>query len=86
MSPERSLEKTCRENFATLSDNWTWDARSETVVFPFATEHGAGVLGSMRKILSDAWTVTNVSDAPARVQSLANDMGGLLEGQALLTD
>ena len=85
MSSERSLEKNCRENLATLGDNWTWDARSETAVFTFAEERGAGVLGAARKILSDAWTVTNVGDAPARVQSLADDMGGLRQGQELLT-
>jgi len=86
MSLERSLEKTCRENLATLGENWTWDSRSETVVFAFAEERGAGVLGATRKILPDTWTVANVGNAPARVQSLADEMGGLQERQELLTD
>ena len=86
MNTGRSIEEICRENLATLGDNWTWDARSETVVFAFSEERGTGLLGATRKILSDAWTVTNVGDAPARVQSLADDMGGLQEGQQLLTD
>lgn len=85
MSPEQSLEKTCRENLATLGDEWTWDARFETTVFTFAQAAGTGVLGAARKILSDAWTVANVGAAPPRVQSLANKMGGLRQGQELLT-
>ena len=85
MSSVQSLEKTCRENIATLGDNWTWDARSETAVFTFEKERGPDLLGAAHKILSDSWTVINVGDALARVQSLADNMGGLREGQVLLT-
>ena len=85
MSSEQSLEKTCRENIATRGDDWTWDARFETAVFTFEKERGPGVLGAAHKILPNSWTVINVGDAPARVQSLADGMGGLREGQVLLT-
>jgi hypothetical protein len=85
VSSEQSLEKSCRENIATLGYSWTWDARFETATFTFEKEHGPGLLGAAHEILPGSWTVINVRDAGARVRSLADDMGGLREGQVLLT-
>lgn len=79
-----ALEAPCRALFAALGSTWGWDGRSSTVVLSFPRAQLGGILTRVSGVLGGSWTADTLHTAPARVQCIAEDIGGLRPGQSLL--
>jgi hypothetical protein len=64
---------------------WKWDSRFDTFLAEFDAGSKEGVRAVLTHHLSNVWDRSNITRAPAAVQRINNDLGGLLSGQMLFT-
>ncbi len=63
---------------------WQWEERYGVVFSEFRTDKQAMVRETLGRHLGREWPGTEIAMAPGTIQSLANSLGGMREGQKLL--
>ena len=64
---------------------WTWDPRFETALAEFSVQESSRVREGLLPLFDVPWDVKTVTDAPAQVQVIKQQLGGLMPGQRLYT-
>lgn len=82
--------KALENSFKDLADafhgkiEWKWDGRFKTALGEFSADVKDDVLGILEQYLVSTWDSSSVKEAPAVVQEIKKNLGGLMSGQLLL--
>jgi len=63
---------------------WKWDGRFKTALGEFSAGMKDDVLGILEQYLVSTWDSSSIKEAPAVVQEIKRNLGGLSSGQLLL--
>jgi hypothetical protein len=80
-------ENGCKELWSAFKGvlSWKWDDRFETVLAEFAVKKKNTVRETLERHLPITWDDSNIANATDFVRTINNYLGGLREGQLLLT-
>jgi hypothetical protein len=82
--------KALENSFRDLADafrgkiEWKWDVRFKTALGEFSADMKDDALGILEQYLVSTWDSSSVKEAPAVVQEIKRNLGGLSSGQLLL--
>ncbi|PQP34037.1 hypothetical protein C6A37_09840, partial [Desulfobacteraceae bacterium SEEP-SAG9] len=81
------LENVCRELLSAFQGifSWKWDSWLETVLAEFDVDNKDSTRAILERCLSSTWNSSNIGNAPAIVQLINSNLGGLRSGQLLFT-
>ena len=81
------LENVCRELLSAFQGifSWKWDSLLETVLAEFDVDNKDSTRAILERCLSSTWNSSNIGNAPAIVQLINSNLGGLRSGQLLFT-
>src|SRR5262252_4382669 len=65
------------------SRGWSWDSRMTCITSSFSTEFETKARAAIGEALSNEWTSSAVSKAPAGLREYVDRYGGLRSGQVL---
>lgn len=64
---------------------WKWDSRFEAVLAEFGAGQKDEIRAILERSLPKSWDSSNIGEAPDRVRSINDHLGGLWPGQRLFT-
>ena len=81
------LENVCRELLSAFQGifSWKWDSWVESVLAEFGVDNKDSIRAILERCLSSTWNSSNIGNAPAIVQLINSNLGGLRSGQLLFT-
>ena len=81
------LENVCRELLSAFQGifSWKWDSWVESVLAEFGVDNKDSIRAILERCLSSTWNSSNIGNAPAIVQLINGNLGGLRSGQLLFT-
>ena len=65
--------------------SWQWESRFETILAEFAVDNKNSIRSILEQYLGNTWDSSTIGNAPGIVQTITDQLGGLMPGQLLFT-